>query len=82
MPSVSAAESFKDHTLAAIFIDAAHDQVSVLQDIAAWLPKLAPGGIIAGHDYDHPEVKRAVTSAFPAGTIHPISTRCWIYRPE
>lgn len=49
-----------DKSLAFCFVDAAHDYASVKRDIAAWLPKVKPGGIIAGHDIQHAEVKQAV----------------------
>jgi hypothetical protein len=34
-----------------VYIDAAHDLVSVVNDLAAWSKVVRPGGIIAGHDY-------------------------------
>jgi predicted O-methyltransferase YrrM len=47
-----------------IYIDGAHDYKSVVADLAAWFPKLAEGGILAGHDWtdkpEHEGVKRAV----------------------
>jgi predicted O-methyltransferase YrrM len=50
-----------------VFIDAAHDYDSVKADIQAWLPKVKPGGIIAGHDYCDawPGVKKAVDELIP-----------------
>jgi hypothetical protein len=35
-----------------VYIDARHDEQSVLEDLDLWLPKLRPGGILAGHDYE------------------------------
>lgn len=66
-PSVDAAEMFKDRSLSFVFIDANHNYGPVKSDIAAWLPKIRPGGIIAGHDYhaaDWPGVTQAVDEAF------------------
>jgi predicted O-methyltransferase YrrM len=37
--------------LGAVYIDGDHAYESVKQDIAAWLPKIRKGGILAGHDY-------------------------------
>lgn len=37
-----------------IFIDGAHDYPSVVQDLEQCLQVLAPGGLIAFHDYDRP----------------------------
>ncbi len=48
-----------------IFIDAAHDEASVADDIARALPLLAPGGLIAFHDY-HSPVDPGVTAAVDA----------------
>jgi len=51
-----------------IFIDAAHDEYNVRQDIMAWRPLLAEGGVFAGHDYGFsgwPDVKRIVDELIP-----------------
>lgn len=48
----------------AVFLDADHRYEAVQADIAAWLPLVRPGGVLAGHDYDDEGVRRAVTEAF------------------
>lgn len=62
-----------------IFIDGGHDYDSIRADIAAWLPLLAPGGILCGHDYDPPHwmgVKQAVEECVP--NFHVVSgTSIW-----
>jgi predicted O-methyltransferase YrrM len=47
-----------------VFIDGAHDEDSVREDIGAYLPLLAPGGLMALHDYSpiHPGVMAAFSS--------------------
>ena len=37
----------------------------------AWWPKVAPGGYLAGDDYDHdyPGVREGLLRAFPPGTF-------------
>jgi hypothetical protein len=49
--SVQAATKFHDHSLDFCYIDARHDFESMMEDLAAWFPKMRPGGIFAGHDY-------------------------------
>jgi hypothetical protein len=47
------------------FLDADHSEDGCRADLAAWWPKIKPGGWLCGHDYDNPQfpkfgVKRAV----------------------
>lgn len=42
---------FEDNYFDFIYIDAAHDYESVVEDLNAWWPKLKKGGIFSGHDY-------------------------------
>jgi predicted O-methyltransferase YrrM len=51
LPSLRAAEQFKDRSLDFVYIDGDHRWRSVTQDIAAWEMKVRRGGILAGHDY-------------------------------
>ena len=67
-----------------VFIDANHEYGHVKQDILSWLPKVRPGGILAGHDYDpripmFSGVKQAVDEIF--GTkIMLGKDRLWIHQ--
>jgi SAM-dependent methyltransferase len=38
-----------------LFIDCAHDRVSTADSFRAWERAIVPGGVVAFHDYDHPE---------------------------
>lgn len=49
--SVNAARSFADGELDFVYIDGNHEYSHVVADIAAWIPKVKKGGIVAGHDY-------------------------------
>jgi hypothetical protein len=49
--SVQAAMRFMPGELDWIYIDSNHDLPHVIADLNAWVPKVRPGGIIAGHDY-------------------------------
>jgi len=49
--SLWAAMALPDRHLDFVFIDANHSYEYVRQDIAAWTPKVRPGGIVAGHDF-------------------------------
>lgn len=44
-----------------IYIDAAHYEDDVYNDIKAWLPKLKANGIICGDDWGYPSVQRALS---------------------
>lgn len=49
--SYEASLSFHDEYFDFIYIDAAHDYDSVVEDLNAWWPKLKKGGLFSGHDY-------------------------------
>lgn len=75
-PSLVAADDFADGSLDFVFIDGAHNFTSVRDDIRAWLPKVKPGGVLAGHDYDEPGVVDAVALCLPRAQPQ---GRCWWY---
>jgi hypothetical protein len=81
--SVAASRRFTDKSVAAVFIDARHTLECCREDIAAWLPKVRPGGWLAGHDYSDafPGVKQAANEAFGWANLE-VRGSVWIgHRP-
>lgn len=60
LPIARAARCFDDGSVFCCYVDGAHDEASVMQDMQAWWPKIAPGGYLSGHDWNWPDVRRAV----------------------
>jgi hypothetical protein len=65
--SAEAAARFADGSVDFVWLDAGHDHASVAADIAAWLPKVKPGGVMGGDDWPMEGVARAVREALGAG---------------
>jgi predicted O-methyltransferase YrrM len=78
--SWEAALNYEDESLDFVFIDAGHDYESVKKDLIAWLPKIKPNGIIAGHDYYHKPVSDAVHEIIGLENIK--TGTCWTYLKE
>lgn len=53
--TLDAAKSVADGSLDFVFVDADHSYEGCKSDIAAWLSKLKPGGLMCGHDFEHPQ---------------------------
>lgn len=70
----AASKFYEDNSLDMVFIDADHSYEAVKNDIAMWLPKVKIGGMLAGHDFAHEPVRRAVLEAF--GGCQTIGN-CW-----
>lgn len=85
MGSVQAAEHTpNDFDL--VFIDGNHEYCQVKEDILNWLPKVRPGGILAGHDYEpsipiFDGVKQAVDEIFNQ-KIMLGKDRVWIHKVQ
>ena len=66
-----------------IYIDAAHDEKNVFQDIYQYFPKLKENGIMCGDDWWWPSVKKAVKKYAKAHNLEVISNKnFWYYKPK
>src|SRR4029077_15971588 len=80
--SLAAAARFEDLSLDFVFLDASHAYDALRCALAAWWPKLRPGGLFAGHDYAWSSGVRAAVDAFVSahalGSTFRTSRASWI----
>jgi hypothetical protein len=69
LESWQAAKCFEDGSIDFIFIDDDHSYDAVKLGLESWIGKVKKGSIISGHDYDHPEVSKAVDEFFTKGKV-------------
>ncbi|MFK4509240.1 class I SAM-dependent methyltransferase [Bradyrhizobium daqingense] len=82
--SCDAASFVAESAFDLVFVDADHRYKTVVADIAAWLPKVKPGGIICGHDCEtrptpeirdmlrqSPDVDSVPVERFKFAAVHP-----------
>ena len=77
--STAGAGYFGDGSIDYLFIDAGHLYHEVKADLQAWIPKVRPGGIAAGHDFNHADVERAVREEFPGRDIEHLGATSWTW---
>ena len=65
LPSIIAAEEFKDESLDFVFIDGDHRESFARADIAVWAPKVKHTGYVTGHDWKFLSVERALNGMLP-----------------
>lgn len=76
--SRDAARKFCTGSCDAVFLDGGHEYAAVLGDARAWWPKVKPGGVLAGHDWDKDDVRDAVNQAAKElGFAFVIKGNCW-----
>jgi hypothetical protein len=61
MCSDNASVLFDEGSLDFVYIDGNHDYSYVSKDVALWYSKVRSGGLLMGHDFQDPNVARAVT---------------------
>lgn len=77
LPSEQAYKNYKDESVDCVFIDGSHDYQSIKNDIINWFPIVKSGGIISGHDFHHPHIKRAPEELFK--NVISTDEDIWIY---
>lgn len=66
-----------------VFIDGSHRYADVRRDVLAAIPLVAPGGVLAGHDYAHSEeVRRAVDEVLQGRAQLVPGTSIWTLRND
>lgn len=76
----AAAATLADETFDLVMLDTSHEYGDTCRELAAWLPKLRPGGILWAHDYDGPDsqgVRKAINELWEAGDLVEIQARGW-----
>lgn len=58
--SLTLAGTYADNSLDFVFLDDDHSTGHVLKELAAWYPKVKPGGWLSGHDLSWPSVRDAL----------------------
>jgi predicted O-methyltransferase YrrM len=64
-----------------LFVDSTHDRDSVLRTVSVWQPVLAPGAVVAFHDYDHPEYPGVREAIEELGLPGESSGGLFVWRP-
>jgi hypothetical protein len=80
--SSTAAADYADGSIDFVFIDGDHTYEGCKKDILAWLPKMKPNSILAGHDYAwHEPIRDAVRDVFGEGNFgDPWGCGCFILK--
>jgi predicted O-methyltransferase YrrM len=65
LPSRDAAAIWPGTPIRLLFIDGWHDYDASRADILTWSRWISPGGVLVVHDYDWPEVRRALDDCRP-----------------
>jgi predicted O-methyltransferase YrrM len=68
-----------DEPVALLFIDAEHTEKEVRENIQAFLPLIAPGGVLCGDDIGHPPVQAGIKAALPEDEVF-VEATVWFWR--
>lgn len=75
MTSDEAASRSEQRPIRLLFVDGLHTYEGVASDIATWVPRVVPGGVIVFDDYENDDpgvgVRRAVDELMASGLVEP-----------
>jgi hypothetical protein len=76
--TAEAGSLFADGSMDVVWFDADHSSAGLARDFSAWIPKVKPGGLLCGHDYNHgfAGLVQLVDEVFPERAIVP-ETSIW-----
>lgn len=80
MPSGEASALFPAASIDLVYLDGDHRYAAVLSDVQSWLPKVKPGGWLAGHDFATESILRALHETIGLDGIETFSDSSWLYR--
>ena len=81
MKSLEAVRLFDDESIDFFHTDGDHSYEQVRDEVAAWLPKIRPGGLITGDNYESEKLASAVNQILPE--VQTLAKgRVWWFRTE
>jgi hypothetical protein len=80
---IGEAAAFCDVSTDIVFFDGDHSREGLARELATWVPKIKPNGLLCGHDYNvgFPGVIQTVDATFPNRSLVP-DTSIWTVRHE
>lgn len=78
--SAAIAQLFTAHPIDLLYVDGAHDDLSVWTDLKKWEPLVRHGGLVCGDDYG--EVQKPLEDYFGRKAIEVRARRLWIVHKE
>jgi hypothetical protein len=82
MRSTEAAPLFADNSIDFWQTDGDHSLAGITSDIQAWFPKVRPGGILSGDNYEMPTVAAGVDRLLPHRQLGAKGRFWWARKPK
>jgi predicted O-methyltransferase YrrM len=76
--AIQASKRYADESLWFVFLDDGHDREHVAAEVKAWMPKIAPGGFLGGHDYRWHLVAEPTNQLLDTVLWQPEWPDCWL----